>query len=282
MIFLARRRALTILKGLLIVQVIMTMYDAIFDTLVENWKKLDVSSSSLKKFVEWFNRYKSPVLKSGMLKSVRKRCGLGSPPVAFTTNASESVNAMLKRKVDYRRNELPQFLHHLKALIDEQEQEIQKAVVDRAKYALLPKYKKFKKSEDEWFLKMNESERVHHLQRFASFKLTSVHVLYADQKEECSSLSLDFQRDDIESYVHSNPESPTRPMSPHVPVSNGIPSTSFVSSFSQIYPEDPPSTKSVKRQLFMQSLASPMSPQMPMSNDVSRTSSASSFFSPLL
>ena len=90
-------------------------------------------------------------------------------------------------------------------------------------------------------------------------------------------MSSDFQRDDIESYVHSNPESPTRPMSSHVPVSNGVPSTSFVSSFSRIYPEDPPSTKSVKRQLLMQSLASPMSPQMPMSNDVSRTSSASSF-----
>ena len=54
-------------------------------------------------------------------------------------------------------------------------------------------------------------------------------------------MSSDFQRDDIESYVHSNPESPTRPMSPCVPVSNGIPSTSFVSSFSRIYPEDPPS-----------------------------------------
>ena len=53
---------------------------------------------------------------------------------------------MLKRKVDYRRNELPQIFHHLKALIDEQEQ---KAV---ANYALLPKYKKFRRqvvSEDE-------------------------------------------------------------------------------------------------------------------------------------
>ena len=46
-----------------------TMYDAIFDTLVENWKRLDVLSSSLEKFVEWFTRYKSPVLKSSMLES---------------------------------------------------------------------------------------------------------------------------------------------------------------------------------------------------------------------
>ena len=65
-----------------------------------------------------------------------------------------------------------------------------------------------------------------------------------------------FKEINIESYVHSNPESPTRPMYPHVPVSNGIPSTLFVGSFSQIYPEDPPSTKSVKSQLFMYTLAS--------------------------
>ena len=197
MIFLARRRALTILKGLSIVQVIPCMMPSLIPlsrtgkslmSRLLHWKSLWSGST---------DTIKSPVLKSSMLKSVRQRCGLGSPPVAFTTNASESVNAMLKRKVDYRRNELPQFLHHLKALIDEQEQEIQKAVVDRAKYALLPKYKKFKKSEDEWFLKMNESERVRLLQRFASIKLTSVHVLYADQKEECSSLSSDFQRDMI-------------------------------------------------------------------------------------
>lgn len=140
------------------------MYDTIFDTLVENWKKLVVLTSSLEKFAQWFTTYKSPVLKSSMLKPVRQRCGLGSPPVAFTTNASESVNTMLKKKVDYKRNELPQFLDHLKALIDEQEHEIQKAIVNRGKYALKSEYKKFKKSKDEWFLKMNETDRVHHLQ----------------------------------------------------------------------------------------------------------------------
>ena len=59
------------------------MYDTVFDALVKNWKKLDVSTSSLEKFVQWFAKYKSSVVKSSMLKSVRKRCGLGSPPVAL-------------------------------------------------------------------------------------------------------------------------------------------------------------------------------------------------------
>ena len=213
-----------------------TMYDAVFDTLVENWKKLDVSESSLQKFVEWFTAYKSHVLKNSMLKSVRQRCGLGSPPVAFTTNASESVNALLKKKVDYKRSELPQFLHHLKALIDEQEQEIQKSVVNRGKYTLLPEYKKFQKSENDWFLKMNETDRTRHLQRFASFKLNSLCLPSAEQKNGCySSMSTGCVE----------PESSTSPMSLQMPVSFDIPCTS---SSSQT--EVAPPTKRLRRQLF--------------------------------
>ena len=75
-----------------------SMYDAVFDSLVGNWKKLHISMSSVEKFVKWFTAYRYPVLKNSMLKSLRQRCGLGSPPVSFTTNASESVNALLKKK----------------------------------------------------------------------------------------------------------------------------------------------------------------------------------------
>ena len=141
-------------------------------------------TSQLLRWKGLWNGSPDTILLSSMLKSVRQRYGLGSQPVAFTTNASESVNAMLNRKVDYKHNELPQFLHHLKALIDEQEQEIQKAVINQVKYALLPEYKKFRKSEDASFLKMNETDRARHLQQFASFKVTSVHVPCAEQMED--------------------------------------------------------------------------------------------------
>ena len=30
------------------------MYDTIFNALIENWKKLDISTSSLEKFAQWF------------------------------------------------------------------------------------------------------------------------------------------------------------------------------------------------------------------------------------
>ena len=57
----------------------------------------------------------------------------------FTTNASESINAMLKRKVNYKRSELPTFVDKVKELIKEQ-QEVERAVIGRGKYKLKYQY----------------------------------------------------------------------------------------------------------------------------------------------
>ena len=45
-----------------------------------------------------------------MLRSKRRQSGLGDPPAAFTTNASESVNAMHKIQIQYKINDVPLFL----------------------------------------------------------------------------------------------------------------------------------------------------------------------------
>ena len=42
--------------------------------------------------VTWFYQYKYSLLKQSMLKSVRRKVGLGDPPAPFTTNSSESIN----------------------------------------------------------------------------------------------------------------------------------------------------------------------------------------------
>ena len=65
------------------------MYDQVFDSLVNKWKKLGIPSSTLNKFVSWFTTYKSSVVKTSMLASIRQKCGLGMPPASFTTNAKK-------------------------------------------------------------------------------------------------------------------------------------------------------------------------------------------------
>lgn len=49
-------------------------------------------------FYDWFCQHPCEQIVSGMLRHVREDAGLGDPPSPFTTNASKSLNAVLKRK----------------------------------------------------------------------------------------------------------------------------------------------------------------------------------------
>lgn len=100
-----------------------------------------------------------------MLKSVREECGLGFPPAAFTTNASESLNAMLKHKVDYKKNELPLFIEKVKELVNEQRREVECSVIGRGKYRISEQYQFLAVPESQWFL-MTPTQRKEHLSKF--------------------------------------------------------------------------------------------------------------------
>ena len=106
-----------------------------------------------------------------MLKSVRRKAKLGNPPSYFTTNASESINAVLKNKVDYKKNEFPDFLDKLKGVINEQEKEIERAIIGRGKYEFCEQFKTLQKEEYEWFTKMSYSQKQNYIKRMLSFSL---------------------------------------------------------------------------------------------------------------
>ena len=64
-------------------------------------------------FYKWLCQYEVDDIVSGMLKPVREE--------HHQLSLHMHVNAMLKRKVEYKKNELPVFMNHLKQLVDEQE-----------------------------------------------------------------------------------------------------------------------------------------------------------------
>ena len=68
-------------------------------------------------------------MKATMLKTVRTEAGIGSPPQPFTTNASETTNSVIKAHVAYKHIQLMEFVNHLKDVVDEQEREVERAVV---------------------------------------------------------------------------------------------------------------------------------------------------------
>ena len=65
--------------------------------------------SSGPRLFHYFVQYQADVVRYHMKKDIRESVGLGSPPSAFTTNASESINAAIKRKVNYKESGWPEF-----------------------------------------------------------------------------------------------------------------------------------------------------------------------------
>ena len=124
-------------------------------------------------FVTWFYQHKYSLVKKSMLKSTRCKAGLGDPPASFTTNASESINSVLKHKMDYQKKELPEFLDKLKSVVDDQECEMERSIIGGGKYELCEKFKKMEKTEEEWFMKMNLSQSQAHIRRLSSIAVGS-------------------------------------------------------------------------------------------------------------
>uniref|UniRef100_A0A1X7SXK8 MULE transposase domain-containing protein n=1 Tax=Amphimedon queenslandica TaxID=400682 RepID=A0A1X7SXK8_AMPQE len=66
---------------------------------------LSNESSGHKGFNNWFRRVKAPEIWESTLRFVRESAGLGSPPTAFYTNHSESINAFRKESLHYKKNQ---------------------------------------------------------------------------------------------------------------------------------------------------------------------------------
>ena len=91
-------------------------------------------------FFDWFLEYKLLAVKLSMLRSVRQASGLGNPPHQFYTNDIESINRVIKCKTDYKTSEWPDFCRVAKELVDEQESEIEKAVIGVGEYKFDDEY----------------------------------------------------------------------------------------------------------------------------------------------
>ena len=52
----------------------------------------------------FFEKYKADVFKCSVIRPVCEEARLGNQPEVFTTNASESLNAMIKSKINYQKS----------------------------------------------------------------------------------------------------------------------------------------------------------------------------------
>ena len=121
-------------------------------------------------FFDYFNQYHASNVHHTMLKDVRIAVGLGYLPDIFTTNASESLNAVLKKKVNYKETEWPEFNQTMKPFVLAQREETIRALSGWGQYRLTPEYVHLLASPHNW-IKMTHEQRKAALKRFDSAKV---------------------------------------------------------------------------------------------------------------
>ena len=129
--------------------------------------------SSRPRFFHYFVQYQADVIRYHMRKDLRESVGLGSPPTTFTTNASESINAAIKRKVYFKKSGWPEFnenMKHLKHFVESQREEIVRALSGSGMYRLCPEFSHYGVSSQVW-VKMRTEQRRDIVTSFEKAKL---------------------------------------------------------------------------------------------------------------
>ena len=140
------------------------------DVLQKRWADIEVRHNTKQGFFSWFLKNKVEIMKNTMLKNIRQDAGLGSPPQVFTTNASETTNSIIKAHVSHKPSELMDFVQHLKDIVDEQEHEVERAIIRQGKYRFKDDYLHLEVSEDKWF-GMSQEQRKAHIKKVAFAKV---------------------------------------------------------------------------------------------------------------
>ena len=88
-------------------------------------------------FIATLSSKKALVVRHNMLKYDREAASLCSPPAIYTTYASESMNAAIKRYMRYKGSCWPEFNEKLRKLVNSKHEEIIRSLSGRGMYCLM-------------------------------------------------------------------------------------------------------------------------------------------------
>ena len=130
----------------------------------DKWEKLAPG------FHKWFQEEHADDFKMSLISSVRKEAQMKSlapdgPLELFSANANESINAVVKSWVHYKKSSWPTFNDKIRDLVDNQQLEAEKTIYEAGEYELAPEYKFLQVKPSSWH-KMSAEERKLALKKF--------------------------------------------------------------------------------------------------------------------
>ena len=113
------------------------IFTVLTESIKDKWNsiKLPNLTASIEgpSFHSWSVKNIRPYMGKHMVTNIRERNGISCD---FSTDQSESLNAKLRRKTDYRANELELFLRIVKDVYDTQEEENRQAFISEGDFEM--------------------------------------------------------------------------------------------------------------------------------------------------
>ena len=137
--------------------------DGMLKQFESRWNELERPYNSPPSFYAWFLKHCRENVAKYMLQDVREKAGLGSPS-PYYTNEVEYKNKVLK-EVQYKSSQLPDFIHKMRRLMEEQKLEIEHAVIGAGEYRIRSEYDYLVVESSKWF-KMTTEQRKRKVDKF--------------------------------------------------------------------------------------------------------------------
>jgi hypothetical protein len=132
-------------------------FDAKLQLLKNRWDLLEKPYKTCPVVFRWFKLHVSPIIRENVRSELLR--DLGMEEEKYTQNNSESLNALVKRYVNFQKQDILQFVNDLEECVLEQQNEVSKAAIGLGRWSLSSRYSHISKKANNWFSSMSQTEK---------------------------------------------------------------------------------------------------------------------------
>ena len=132
-------------------------FDEKLKVLKKRWDTLEKEYRTNPVVFRWFTLHIAPIIRENVRVELLQDLEIDGEK--YTQNNSESLNALLKRYVNFQKQDILQFVNDLEECVQEQQNEISKAVLGLGRWTLSPSYSHVKQNAAEWFGSMSQVDK---------------------------------------------------------------------------------------------------------------------------
>ena len=132
-------------------------FDAKLQLLKNRWDLLEKPYKTCPVVFRWFKLHVSPIIRENVRSELLR--DLGMEEEKYTQNNSESLNALVKRYVNFQKQDILQFVNDLEECVLEQQNEVSKAAIGLGRWSLTSRYSHISQNANNWFSSMSQTEK---------------------------------------------------------------------------------------------------------------------------